>query len=150
MIVSSASIEIGATPATIFGYAAATERWPLILPHYRYVRVLADRGEQRVVEMAAWCDVFPLRWVAEQTNDAQRPHIAFHHVAGPTRGMDVQWQFATNGRRTRVTIEHRLEFAFPVAARWLGEHFVAGYCIETVANRTLRRMKLCAEADDAG
>ncbi len=149
MSVSSSSIEIDAAPATIFTYADATERWPLILPHYRYVRVLERRDAMRVVEMAAWCDVFPLRWVAEQTTDARRPHIAFRHIAGPTRGMEVEWLFEPAGGRTRVTIVHRLDFDFPIAAAWFGKHLVAGYFIASVAQRTLRRIKQRAEADGA-
>lgn len=96
--------------------------------------------------MAAWRDIFPLRWVAEQTNDPARPHIAFHHLRGPTRGMDVEWLFTPlANERTRVTIVHRLEFRFPFAAAWLGRHVVGDYFIHGVAARTLRRIKALAE-----
>jgi ribosome-associated toxin RatA of RatAB toxin-antitoxin module len=140
------SIEIAAPVATIFRFAAATERWPLILPHYRYVRVRERHGDRQVVEMAAWRDCFPLRWVADQRSDPDRPHIAFHHIAGPTRGMDVEWTFEPTRGATRVTIVHRLEFRFPLFAPWIGRTIVGGYFIDGVARRTLRSMKLVAEA----
>ncbi len=119
----------------------------MILPHYRYVRLLATDRATRTVAMGAWRDAFPIAWVAEQTNDAATPHIAFKHVRGWTRGMDVEWRFAPLGERaTRVTIEHRLDFDFPVASAWLGRHLVSDYFIHGVAAQTLARIKAIAEA----
>ncbi len=147
MNVTSTSIDIAAPASTIYALAAATARWPLILPHYRYVRVReATEADGLIVEMAAWRDVFPLRWVAQQWNDPERPRISFRHLEGPTRGMDVEWTFEPAGGRTRVTIEHRLEFAFPVFAAFIGKHVVGEYFIAGVARRTLARMKLVAES----
>lgn len=146
MNVTENAVDIAAPAAAIYRLAAATERWPAILPHYRFVRVLEDRGAVRVVEMGAWRHVFPIRWVAEQVNDPDRPHIRFRHVRGWTRGMDVEWLFTPLGdNHTRVTIVHRLEFRFPVAAAWLGRHVVGDYFIDGVATRTLARMKVLAE-----
>lgn len=144
------ALEIAAPAQAIYALAAATERWPAILPHYRFVRILSNgdgEGEGvRLVEMGAWRGVFPLRWTATQQNDPVRPHIAFHHVAGPARGMDVEWVFTALGPdRTLVRIVHRLDFRFPVAAAWLGRHVVAGYFIDGVASRTLGCMKALAE-----
>jgi len=139
-------ITIAAPAATIFNLAAATERWPDILPHYRSVRVLARTGSTRTVAMAAWRDLIPIAWVAEQTDDPETPEIRFRHVKGWTRGMEVVWRFAPAPGGTRVTIEHRLEFAFPVAADWLGEHVVGGFFVDNVARKTLARIKALAEA----
>jgi ribosome-associated toxin RatA of RatAB toxin-antitoxin module len=144
--VTETSLEIAAPADAVYALAADTAHWPLRLPHYRYVRVLERSGARQTVVMACWRDVFPLRWIAEQTNDAASPHIAFHHIAGPTRGMDVEWQFAPSAGSTRVTIVHRLAFAFPVAADFLGEHVVGAYFIAGVAERTLGCMKRIAEA----
>lgn len=143
---STTSVEIAATPVAIYRLASVTARWPLILPHYRFVRVRERDGARQVVEMACWRHIFPLHWVAEQINDAQRPHIAFHHIAGPTRGMDVEWRFESAGPLTRVTIVHRLEFAFPVCAEFVGTHIVGEYFVAGVAQRTLRCIKRIAEA----
>ena len=139
------AVVIAAPPQTVYRFASATERWPEFLPHYRFVRVLEERGATRLVEMAARRDWIPLRWVAEQTNDAERPGIRFRHVRGWTRGMEVEWRFEPVEGGTRVTIEHRLHFRFPVAADWFGEHVVCGFFIDHVAQRTLARMKILAE-----
>ena len=145
MTITRNTIEIAAPADTIYALASETEKWPRILPHYRYVRVLEERGATRVVAMGAWQDVFPIRWVAKQTNDPRTPHIAFHHVRGWTRGMDVEWIFEELSHGTRVTIEHRLRFLFPVAADWIGEHVVSDYFVHCVAAKTLARMKVLAE-----
>ncbi|MGH7715799.1 MAG: SRPBCC family protein, partial [Vulcanimicrobiaceae bacterium] len=103
------------------------------------------RGLARVVEMAAWRGWIPLRWVAEQKNDPARPHIAFVHLQGWTRGMEVEWRFLPIPGGTRVEIEHRLRFRAPFAADWLGRHVVSDFFIDFVAQRTLAGMKLLAE-----
>ena len=145
MTITRNVIEIAAPARAVYALASATEKWPEILPHYRYVRVLEDRGATRVMAMGAWQDVFPIRWVAEQTNDPQTPHIAFRHVRGWTRGMDVEWIFEEFARGTRVTLEHRLKFLFPVASEWIGKHVVSDYFVHGVAAKTLARMKVLAE-----
>ena len=145
MTVTRNTVEIAAPVQTIYDLAAETERWPQILPHYRYVRVLEQHGATRVVAMGAWRDVFPIRWVAEQTNDPGTPRIAFRHLSGWTRGMDVDWTFEPFAGGTRVTIEHRLQFRFPIAASWLGKYIVSDYFIHGVAAKTLARVKELAE-----
>jgi ribosome-associated toxin RatA of RatAB toxin-antitoxin module len=139
-------IVIAAPPQRIYELAAATERWPALLPHYRYVRVLEERSGGRIVEMAARRDFIPIRWVAEQINDPTLPSIRFRHIAGWTRGMDVAWRFEPLGAQTRVTIEHHLAFIFPLAADWLGRHVVSDFFVDNVARKTLARMKVLAEA----
>lgn len=146
MITTETAIDIAAAPAAVFAFASRTERWPGYLPHYRYVRVLEERGTTRVVEMAARRGWIPVRWTAEQTNDPFRPHIAFRHVRGWTRGMEVEWRFEPIPGGTRVSIEHRLSFRFPFAAEWLGRHVVSDFFISYVAERTLARMKTLAES----
>jgi ribosome-associated toxin RatA of RatAB toxin-antitoxin module len=143
---TSTAIFIAAEPQTIYPLAAATERWPEILPHYRYVRVLEERGATRVIHMAARRDFIPISWVAEQTNDPVLPGITFRHIRGWTRGMDVTWRFEPGDGGTRVTIEHHLKFAFPIASEWLGEHLIGDFFVDYVARKTLARMKILAEA----
>jgi ribosome-associated toxin RatA of RatAB toxin-antitoxin module len=145
--VSSATSEIViAAPAhEVYALAAATERWPLILPHYRFVRVLEKRALDRIVEMGAWRGAIPIRWTAAQANDPQTPHIAFRHIRGWTRGMEVEWLFEPVSGGTRVCIQHRLAFRFPVASEWLGQHVVCDYFVRDVAAKTLACMKRLAE-----
>jgi ribosome-associated toxin RatA of RatAB toxin-antitoxin module len=139
-------ITIAATPAAIYAFASATERWPEILPHYRRVRVLAQHGSVRVVEMIAWRDIIPIAWVAEQTNDPTRPAIRFRHVRGVTRGMDVEWRFVPVPGGTRLTIAHHLSFASTLG-NVLGERVVGTFLVDNVARKTLARMKAVAEGN---
>ena len=94
---TSISLHMHADPATVFQLAAAVEDWPRILPHYRWVRVLATHADgQRTVAMAARRDVFaglavPLQWTAIQAVDEGRHRIEFEHIHGITRGMQVAW-----------------------------------------------------------
>jgi len=145
MTVTRTAIDIAAPAAVVYRLGSETIGWPGILPHYRYVRILEERGAVLVVAMSAWRDIFPVAWVAEQTNDAVTPRISFRHVRGWTRGMDVDWIFEPIRGGTRVTIEHRLTFRFPVAAAWLGKHLVSGYFIDGIASKTLARIKALAE-----
>jgi len=143
---TTSEINIAAAPATIYRFASATERWPELLPYYRSVRILAHDGPSRTLAMAARRGIIPISWVAQQTDDPQTPSIRFVHLAGPARGMDVVWRFLPESGGTRVTIEHRLQFSFPLASDWLGEHVVAGFFIDYVARRTLACMKALSEA----
>jgi len=97
--------------------------------------------------MAARLGIVPLKWTATQTNDPVRPHIAFHHIQGPTRGMDVEWIFTPlDGGRTRVQIVHRLDFIFPVFAEFFGKYVASDIFIHGVATKTLAHMQRLAEA----
>jgi uncharacterized membrane protein len=48
----------------IFALASAVEDWPRWLPHYRWVNVLSGDRTDRIVEMAAHRDGFPVHWTA--------------------------------------------------------------------------------------
>src|SRR3989475_6269563 len=61
-----------------FEAASQVERWPEMLPHYRWVRFLQRRAGGGTVEMAAWRPFGPLRyptwWVSrseEHTSELQ-------------------------------------------------------------------------------
>ena len=138
-------ITIAAPAWRIFERASATSEWPRILPHYRYVRVLANNGARSVVEMAARrpLELFglsiPVRWRAEQINDSGVPQIYFRHLGGWTKGMEVYWRFTPlSDGRTRVQIDHELRS--PLAP------FIGAYFIHDIASRTLARMKAICEA----
>lgn len=135
-------IVIAAPADRIFQYAGATDRWPQILPHYRYVRILRTDGNRRVVEMAAKrpfkAFAVPVRWRAEQINDAAIPQISFRHLSGWTKGMRVYWRFSPEGDRTRVQIDH--EWDSPLAP------LIGKYFVDPIATRTLRCIKQICEA----
>src|SRR5436309_16095997 len=102
------TVVIRATLEEIYPLAAAVERWPALLPHYRYVRVRESRGRTRLVEMAARRDWIPVWWMAIQECSPGVPEISFRHVRGITTGMAVTWQFAPVPDGVRVSIRHDL------------------------------------------
>lgn len=96
-----------------FQVAADVERWPDILPHYRWVRFRQRTGfGEGVVEMAAWRDFggplrYPTWWVSRMNCNPAEPVIRYRHVQGITTGMDVVWSFEPVGAdATRVRIVH--------------------------------------------
>ncbi len=144
-------ILIRADAAEVYGLAAPVERWPKILPHYRWVRVLEDDGEgRRLVEMAALRDFIPVRWRAEQRLFPEEPRIAFRHVGGVTKGMEVEWAFAPQGDgAVRVSILHDLErglAGWPLIGDLAAERIVGPFFVSDIAGKTLGRIKELAEA----
>lgn len=151
-------VTIRAAIERVFDVAADVERWPDILPHYRWVRFLAPRagGGGGLVEMAAWRPFGPLRypawWVSEMTPDRRRREIRYRHVRGITRGMNVVWRFDAHAgaspRRDEVfvTIVHdwagpAWPLVGPLAARLvIGPVFIHG-----IARRTLAGIKRAVE-----
>jgi ribosome-associated toxin RatA of RatAB toxin-antitoxin module len=136
-----------AAPGTIYRLAAAVERWPELLPHYRSVRVLDERGDRRLVEMAAWRDLIPVRWWAEQALYPDEPRIVFRHVRGLTRGMDVEWSFTPGPNGTYVAIRHELVLAWPLVGELVADRIIGRLFVDNIAGKTLRRIKALAEAE---
>ena len=144
-------ILIRAEAAKVYGLAAPVERWPDILPHYRWVRILEDEGEgRRVVEMAALRNFIPVRWRAEQLLFPEVPRIVFRHVGGVTKGMEVEWVFAPQDDGVvRVSILHDLErglAGWPLVGEAVADGVVGPFFVSNIAGKTLRRIKELAEA----
>lgn len=144
------SIWIAASPSQIYALAAPVERWPALLPHYRWVKVLEERGTSRLVEMACWRDRIPLRWTALEELVPDIPRIRFLHVAGVTRGMEVAWEFIPHGEETEVRIEHDLRLGWPLIGPAVANHIIGPLFVSDVAGKTLQRMKLLAESNSRG
>ena len=53
---------VEAPPERVFRHASRVEEWSVILPHYRWVRMLERRPDGGVVEMAAWRPFGPVGW----------------------------------------------------------------------------------------
>jgi aromatase len=131
-------------PEVVFRLAASVEQWPLLLPHYRWVRVLETRGTERVVDMAARRVVLgrigiPLHWTSIQRMDQERLQIDFHHIGGITRGMSVRWSIREDASQpgwTLATIRHVFTPRWPVPDRLL-QLVVGDYFVNGVARRTL-------------
>jgi ribosome-associated toxin RatA of RatAB toxin-antitoxin module len=134
---------------TIYQLAAEVERWPELLPHYRWVTLLERKGNCKLVEMAARRDAFPIdipvSWQAVQELDPHIPEIRFRHVRGVTRGMDVAWRFREQDGGTLVTIDHTLDLRWPLVGHVVAERIIGPFFVGFIANRTLRRIKTIAE-----
>lgn len=129
----------------IFPLAAEVERWPRLLPHYRYVRRLADPNGERRFAMGARRGPFPVRWEAVQRLIPDERRIEFVHTGGVTRGMWVAWRFEPIEDGTDVSIEHRLDLGWPIVGELAARHVIGPQFIEAIAGRTLRRIAQLAE-----
>jgi coenzyme Q-binding protein COQ10 len=127
----------------VFRAATDVEQWPSLLSHYRWVRVLAQRGSGNLVEMAAWRPFgrlrYPTWWVSEMRVDQDAMAVHYRHVQGITSGMDVLWQLERSDGGTDVTIVHQWGGpAWPLvgslAAAWIiGPVFIHGIATRTLA-----------------
>lgn len=142
------SIQIDAPLERIVGLAGDVERWPTILPHYRWVKLLDGGGDRKVVEMAARRDRFPVKWQAIQTIERGNgtPIIRYRHIGGVTKGMEVAWTFTQNGSGYLVRIDHELHLKWPVIGGVVGDRIIGPYFVSYIAGRTLATIKQLAEA----
>jgi len=139
----------------IFRLAAEVERWPALLPHYRFVRFLERRSDGGgVVEMSASRPFGVVRWPTWWKSRMRvhppagpvAPCIRFSHIEGVTKGMEVEWSFRTVDGGTHVRIVHvwegpGLSKAGETAATLvIGPVFVHG-----IASRTLGGLAAHAE-----
>jgi ribosome-associated toxin RatA of RatAB toxin-antitoxin module len=129
----------------VFDLAAEVERWPELLPHYRYVRRLPDLPE-RQFEMGALRGPIPVRWRAIQRPLPEERRIEFVHTGGVTRGMEVAWRFEERDGGLDVSIEHELDLEWPIIGGFAADHVIGPQFIEAIAGQTLRRVKELAEA----
>jgi coenzyme Q-binding protein COQ10 len=123
--------------------ATDVERWPGILGHYRWVRILEHQADGGLVEMAAWRPFgrikYPTWWVSEMWVDRPAAAIYYRHVRGITAGMDVVWQLQPSGGGTDVSIVHqwpgpRWPLIGSAAATWvIGPVFIRGIASRTLA-----------------
>ena len=145
-------IRIRAPFPRVFAAASSVARWPDILPHYRWVRVL----EGGLVEMAAWRPFargllkYPTWWVSQMTIDRPAGEIRYQHVRGITRGMQVAWKLVEDGdgadRAVDVEIVHTWEGPkWPVIGRAVANLVIGPVFIHGIASRTLAGIKRAAE-----
>jgi ribosome-associated toxin RatA of RatAB toxin-antitoxin module len=130
----------------IYPLVADVERWPEILPHYRFVRRVADPDGERRFAMGARRGPIPVRWEAIQRPMRDERRIEFVHTGGVTRGMWVEWRFTDGAGGLDVSIEHRLELGWPLVGRFAAERVIGPQFVEAIARRTLRRVRELAEA----
>lgn len=144
-----------ASPDVCFEVAADVERWPNILPHYRWVRFHEKRDfGHGVVEMAAWRRFGPLNyptwWVSEMTCDAEARTVTYRHVDGITRGMDVLWEvLPQEGGKTLLRITHDWTGPkWPLVGGLAADAVIGPHFISVIAGRTLGGVIRSAEMRD--
>jgi len=143
---------------TIFELAADVERWPSLLPHYRYVRFLERRANGGgLVEMSANRPFGAMDWPTHWTSlmsvarpgSQATPSIRFRHVRGVTTGMDVEWTFTPAPGRagdTLVRIVHVWNGpAWPLIGDIAARGVIGPVFIHGIASRTLAGLVRAAE-----
>jgi len=144
-------IRIQAPLREVFERARGVTRWPEILPHYRWVRMLGDD----LVEMAAWRPFagglvqYPTWWVSEMRVNEGAGEIYYRHVRGITRGMDVVWRLIEegNGGGVQAEIVHTWTGpGWPLIGRAAANLVIGPVFIHGIASRTLAGIKRAAEA----
>jgi len=157
---------VRASVNTMFEIASSVENWPAHLSHYRYVRFRQRRSDGGgLVEMSAArpfqiidASMVPLRfnwptwWLSEMSVNKSDPSIRFRHVAGITKGMDVEWSFtpaAGRGRGrggTHVRILHVWDGPrIPIVGVWAAMHVIGPVFVHGIASRTLAGLARVAE-----
>ena len=126
------SILIRAPLPAIYAATSDLERWPTVLPHYRWIRVLERSGRAMTVNMAARRGWLPIQWTSRF--EAVDGELRFHHLKAFTRGMDVKWTFTQTADGVLVRITHELP------RRWYAG-LLARHFIEPVATQTLAAFK---------
>lgn len=143
-------IRVHAPFADVFAAASMVVRWPTILPHYRWVRVLDDG----LVEMAAWRPFgrflkYPTWWVSEMTVNQAAGEIRYRHVRGITRGMDVVWRLVERAEGVEAEIVHTWDGPrWPLIGRLAANLLIGPVFIHGIASRTLAGIKRAAEGGD--
>ena len=145
--------------ATIFQLAIDVERWPSLLPHYRYVRFrerTSDGGG--IVEMSANRPFGPLNWPTRWTSQmfvqrkalkgGDEPRVRYHHIEGITTGMDVEWSFHPEKGGTRVRLVHAWNGPpWPVVGGMAASNVIGPIFVHGIASRTLEGLATIAEQE---
>jgi ribosome-associated toxin RatA of RatAB toxin-antitoxin module len=139
-------IEIRGDLRKIFRVAAQVDKWPQILPHYRWVQVMQRRKRRTVVEMAARRARFPVRWTAVQ-DVFPYARITYKHIKGITTGMDVTWTFTPVAGGVQIVITHDFVVSWPVIGRFFSKYIVGKLFVSPIAGKTLRHIKQTVESE---
>jgi ribosome-associated toxin RatA of RatAB toxin-antitoxin module len=138
-------IEIQGDVKRIFQVAAQVDKWPEILPHYRWVRVLQRRRRRTTVEMAAKRGRIPVSWTAVQEVFPYE-RITYKHIKGFTTGMDVTWSFKPGQGRVEVVITHDFSLSWPLLGAFVSRYIVGALFVKPIASKTLHHIKQTVES----
>lgn len=141
---------IHASPDVVYELASDITRWPELLRHYRYVKILRQPDEtasyRRRVKMGARRGIVPVSWTSSQVLRPSDHRINYYHIKGVTKGMDVEWRIERRGDGTRVTIIHALTSPYSWVQFSVVEYLLGRLFVVPIAERTLQRIKELAEA----
>lgn len=154
-------ITVRAPVATIFRLAADVERWPDLLPHYRFVRLREPRSDGGgLVEMSAnrplgvahwptwWESAMRVR--APSSPTAKDASVRFRHVRGITRTMEVEWTFEPVPEGTRVRIVHVWNGpGWPMIGEIAARAVIGPIFVHGIASRTLAGLARAAERSES-
>lgn len=133
-----------ADPDAAFRVAADVERWPEILPHYRWVRFREKAGfADGTVEMSAYRHfgpfAWPTWWLSEMTHDPDARTVTYRHVGGITKGMDVVWSvLPREDGRTLLRIVHEWTGpSWPLIGGFAANVVIGPHFVSHIAGRTL-------------
>ena len=142
-------------PARAFQLASQVERWPSLLPHYRWVRFHQGGPADGIVEMAARRDFglvrYPVWWVSRMTADPEALTVRYTHIDGVTRGMEVVWAITPSYHGSRVEIRHDWTGGPRIvgpAAPLVARRVVGPVFIHHVADQTLHHLARVASAKE--
>ena len=144
---TESSILIKAPMERVFSMTSDLIRWPAYLPHYRWVRWVEGGPDHGIVEMAALRGSIPIKWTSEFRRDAKapgKPELWFRHLSAFTKGMEVRWIYDQCEDGVHVTIEHDLNFRWPLLAP-IANPIIGDFMIAWVAPRTLATFKKLLE-----
>ena len=135
----------------VFAAASLVERWPSLLSHYRWVRILERKNSlEGIVEMAAYRPFgffnYPTRWVSEMRIVPERHEVLYRHIQGITTGMDVVWRLTALKGGTKIDLIH--EWAgppWPLIRRPAAEWVIGPIFVHGIASRTVAGIKRYAE-----
>jgi ribosome-associated toxin RatA of RatAB toxin-antitoxin module len=142
--------------ATMFAIVRDVEQWPAHLAHYRRVRFTeraSDGGG--IVEMSADRPFGPLRWPTWWRSEmqivdaaAELPAIRFRHIAGLTKGMDVEWRLEPRDGGTFVRLVHVWDGPrWPFIGVWAATAVIGPLFVHGIASRTLAGLARIAERE---
>jgi ribosome-associated toxin RatA of RatAB toxin-antitoxin module len=139
----------------IFALAAEVERWPALLPHYRFVRFterrsdgggLVDMSASRPFGVLQWPTWWRSRMRVHPPDGTAPPAIRFTHIGGITRGMEVEWTFERVGDGTHVRIVHVWDGpAWPAVGSTAATLVIGPVFVHGIASRTLAGLAAHAE-----
>ncbi len=146
-------ITIRAPLDRVFSVACDVERWPDILPHYRWVRMIERRPDGGTVEMSAWRPFgppplrYPAWWISEMHVSPADRVIRYRHTAGMTAGMDVRWDLRDTPDGVTVEILHEWDGpSWPLVGRLTADVVIGPVFVHGIASRTLAGIRRRAEA----